>query len=99
MRPINLKISERTTNSSYSMTSSYSVNKSRSTYNVSAPSTPSFWPAPGMQFGLRKSMSQTEVIESQRGFKPSDIRDPQKREFLNHLTKRVFKVGMVSVLL
>lgn len=44
-------------------------------------------------------MSTTEVakvIETGRGFKPSDRQDPQKREFLTDLTKRVFKVGLVS---
>lgn len=71
------------------------LNRSKSTYNVSAPATPNFWPTPALQYGLRRS-SSSNVIESQRGFKPSDRKDPTKREFLADLTKRVFKVGLVS---
>ena len=55
-----------------------------------------FWPTPALQFGLKRSQSITDIVESQRGFKPSDRNDPSKREFLTNLTKRVFKVGLVS---
>ncbi|XP_044751639.1 uncharacterized protein LOC123311634 isoform X2 [Coccinella septempunctata] len=45
-------------------------------------------------YNLRRSKTVSCVIDTQRGFKPSDSRDPVKREFLTSLTKRVFKVGL-----
>ena len=40
---------------------------------------------------LRKSHSTANcVIISKRGFKPSDIRDPLKREFLTNLTQKIW---------
>lgn len=93
--------SKSTTNqnasSSYSVTKkSYSMSRSAANVPSSAPSTPSGqWTS--KPFGqLQKSQSITEVIESNRGFKPSDTSDPGKRDFLTSLTKRVFKVGLVS---
>ncbi|CAH1967642.1 unnamed protein product [Acanthoscelides obtectus] len=38
--------------------------------------------------------SVADSIESSRGFKPSDVNDPHKREFLTSLTQKVFKVGV-----
>lgn len=96
MRLIN-KIVDSSTTSSYSMTKkSYNVTKSSSSRIIpsSVPSTPtSSWP-PNVQ-QLRKSQSISDVIESERGFKPSDRKDPNKRAFLNNLTQRVFKVNLV----
>ena len=84
--------------SSYSYTKkSYSITKSASSKFVpsSLPSTPSgSWP-PRSFLPLQKSQSTTEIIAT-RGFKPSDVNDPSKKAFLNNLTKRVFKVGLVS---
>lgn len=85
--------------SSYSSFSkkTYSIGKSASSKFIpsSAPTTPSsYWPS--SKFNLQKSQSITDVVESSRGFKPSDRRDPHKNEFLQSLTQRVFKVGLVS---
>lgn len=84
---------------SMSEKTSYSLTKSATTRFMpsSVPSTPiaSGWPQPNSNFLLQKSFSSTNV-ESERGFKPSDRRDPQKNEFLKSLTRRVFKVGSVS---
>ncbi|ENN81839.1 hypothetical protein YQE_01778, partial [Dendroctonus ponderosae] len=84
--------------SSYSVSKkSYSVSKSSSSSKFlpsSTASTPTGqWPSkPFSQ--IQRSQSITEVIESNRGFKPSDTSDPSKRDFLTSLTKRVFKVGL-----
>lgn len=100
MRQINqVSLSTKTSTSSYSVNSGYGLARSNS--NVFAPSTPSTpsWPSAKPPFGLQRSMSSAgvaQVIETGRGFKPSDRRDPQKCEFLTDLTKRVFKVGLVS---
>lgn len=101
MRQINqINVSTKTSTSSYSNGSGYSLNRSNSNiFTPSVPTTPS-WSSTKPNFGLKKSMSTTEVtevIETGRGFKPSDRQDPQKREFLTDLTKRVFKVGLVSL--
>lgn len=95
------KITDSVTQKSSSYSSftkrSYSIEKSASSRYVpsSALSTPSaHWPH--SKFGLKKSQSITDVVESSRGLKPSDRKDPQKREFLQSLTQRVFKVGLVS---
>lgn len=86
-----------TTTSKKTASSSYALSKSVSSHQIkSVPTTPNYWPSPATGFGLQKSLSTTDVIESDRGFKPSDRKDPQKKEFLTSLTKRVFKVGMVS---
>lgn len=101
MRQINqVSVSTKTSRSSYSQNSGYSLNRSNSnTFIPSTPTKPS-WPSGKPNFGLKKSMSVTEVaevLETGRCFKPSDRQDPQKREFLTDLTKRVFKVGLVSL--
>lgn len=86
-----------TTTTSKTSSSSYSISKSSSSrYLSSAPGTPNLWPSPALDFGLRKTHSATNVVESQRGFKPSDTKNPHKREFLQSLTQKVFKVGSVS---
>lgn len=95
MRQINNYSRSKSTTTTTASSGFISLNKSKSTFNIFAPTTPNFWPSPALEFGLRRS-SSTDVIESQRGFKPSDRRDPSKREFLTNLTKRVFKVGLVS---
>lgn len=85
--------------STYSMSkSSYSLNKSLSGHQISSPSTPNHWQPHGYQHSLQKSSSLSGLVESGRGFKPSDIKDPQKNAFLTNLTKKVFKVGKVSIL-
>ena len=38
----------------------------------------------------------TKAISKERGFQPSDLGDPQKRNFLTALTNRVFHLKMVS---
>lgn len=92
MRQINqVSLTTKSSTSSYSVNSGYRLARSNS--NVFTPATT----APNR--GLQRSISSTqvnEVIETGRGFKPSDRQDPQKREFLTDLTKRVFKVGLVS---
>lgn len=95
MRQIhNLSVTKKSSsNTSYS---NYSLNRSCSSHHISAPTTPSYWPNSPVNYGLQKSQSITDVIESERGFKPSDRNDPSKRDFLTSLTKRVFKVGLVS---
>lgn len=99
MRLINKIVDSSTTSTSYSRTrKSYNVTKCSSTRYVpsSVPSTPtSSWP-PKIPHQLRKSQSISDVIDSQRGLKPSDIKDPNKRAFLNSLTQQVFKVRLVS---
>lgn len=54
------------------------------------------WPALGQRQGIQKSFSTNCVIETKRGFKPSDIRDPTKKQFLTDLTQRIWKFGPVS---
>lgn len=99
MRQINQQsVSSKTSTTSYSVNSGFSLARSNSNLFPSTPTSPS-WPSSKPGFGLKKSMSTTEVaevIETGRGFKPSDRQDPQKKEFLTDLTKRVFKVGLVS---
>lgn len=100
MRQLTKITDSRQSSSSYSSFSkkSYSIGKSASSKFVpsSAPSTPSsYWPT--STFSLKKSQSITDLIESSPGLKPSDRKDPRKREFLQSLTKRVFKIGLVSV--
>lgn len=99
MRQIHkMTMSQKGAQNSYS---NYSLNKSYSSHQLSSlPCTPTnLWP-PSIQrnYPLQKSHSITEMIESQRGFKPSDTTDPTKREFLTRLTERVFKVGLVSLI-
>lgn len=93
MRQINqVNVTTKTSTSSYSVNSA-GYRLARSNSNVSTPAIA----APNS--GLQRSISSNEVnkvIETGRGFKPSDRQDPQKREFLTDLTKRVFKVGLVS---
>lgn len=73
------------------------MNRSVSTHKMGPTSpAPGFWPA-GSDYSLKKSFSTNSVIETGRGFKPSDIRDPSKREFLTNLTHRIWKVGSVSL--
>ncbi|KAJ8919944.1 hypothetical protein NQ315_006473 [Exocentrus adspersus] len=90
------KIVDSKTENSYSVTKkTVTLTKSSSSKHVpsSLPGTPSgHFPPTG--FGLQKSQSITEVVESARGFKPSDRNDPSKRDFLHSLTQRVFKVGL-----
>lgn len=82
--------------STYSVTKkSYSFTKSSSSSKFAQPSTTGGnWPPRQ----LKRSQSITEVIESNRCFKPSDATDPGKKAFLTNLTQRVFKVGLVSYL-
>lgn len=76
----------------------YSLSKSYSSHQLSAPCTPNYWPSSNpCNYPLQKSQTITSMIESNRGFKPSDRKDPAKREFLTSLTQKVFKVGLVSV--
>lgn len=85
-----------TTSSSSSM---YSINRSVSQQHV-GPSSPGFgkWPPGSQNYSLKKSLSANSVVETGRGFKPSDMKDPSKREFLTNLTHRIWKVGVsVSV--
>lgn len=102
MRQINkLSLSTKASSSSYSVSSNgFSLNRSNSTHNLpSTPATPSLKPT--SNFGLQRSVSSNEVadvIETGRGFKPSDVQDTQKKQFLTDLTKRVFKVGLVSLI-
>lgn len=72
------------------MTSSSSVQ--RYTKQISA--SPAHWPSQSSNYSLQKSHSVNELIESNRGFKPSDRNDPNKRQFLQDLTQRVFKIGL-----
>lgn len=86
-----------TKKSSSSYSSSNSVGRSNSVHLPSAPTTPSL-NVPSTNYGLQRSFSSNEVaevIETGRGFKPSDRSDPRKNQFLTDLTKRVFKVGLV----
>lgn len=95
MRQIHkMTMSQKSTSNSYS---NYSLNKSFSSHQMSAPTTPTYWPKSSRNYTLQKSQSISEIIESQRGFKPSDRKDPAKREFLTNLTNKVFKVGLVSI--
>lgn len=72
--------------------SSYAISKSASSKVLfSTPSSGSSSSA----FSLQKSFSSSE-IDDKRGFKPSDRSDPAKRKFLQNLTQKVFKVGLVS---
>lgn len=96
MRQIHkMTLSQKSAQNSYN---NYSLNKSYSSHQISSlPCTPTnYWPSTQRNYPLQKSQSITEMIESQRGFKPSDRKDPAKREFLTRLTERVFKVGLVS---
>nr|CAH7748718.1 unnamed protein product [Callosobruchus chinensis] len=72
--------SEQQYSSSYSETKSY--------YTTSKN-----WP-PDKYGGCGDSVADS--IESSRGFKPSDVNDPHKREFLTSLTQKVFKVGVLN---
>lgn len=101
MRLISKVVDSKSTqnSSTYSVTKkSYSFTKSASSSKFpqsSTPSTPSGnWPPRQ----LKRSQSITELIESNRCFKPSDTTDPGKKAFLTNLTQRVFKVGLVSYL-
>lgn len=88
MRLISKVVDSKSTqnSSTYTVTKkSYSLTKSSSSSKSLAPPRP-----------LKRSQSITEVIESNRCFKPSDTTDPGKKAFLTNLTQRVFKVGLVS---
>ncbi|XP_063919964.1 uncharacterized protein LOC135134972 isoform X4 [Zophobas morio] len=92
MRLLN-KIVDSRSESMYSMTKKTSYNLAKSATARFIPSSePTSWPK--SNFLLQKSHSTSGVVESERGFKPSDRKDPQKREFLQNLTQRVFKVGL-----
>lgn len=45
---------------------------------------------------IQKSASASGIIESNRGFKPSDRHDPRKREFLTALSQKIWHVSSVS---
>lgn len=96
MRLLNKIVDSKCEMYSMNKKTSYNLSRSASTKFIpsSAPSTPS-WPKPASSFLLQKSHSITDV-ETQRGFKPSDCKDPQKKAFLKNLTQKVFKVGLVS---
>lgn len=99
MRQIN-QLTSVTTQKSTTTTSTAGSFTIRSGHGLNRSSSGLFpAPAPATGYGLRRSASGgevTEVIETGRGFRPSDRKDPHKREFLTDLTKRVFKVGLVS---
>lgn len=67
--------------------SSYAISKSASSKVL--------FSTPSAGCSLQKSLSVSE-IDDKRGFKPSDRNDPAKRRFLQNLTQKVFKVGLVS---
>lgn len=96
MRLISKVVDSKSTqnSSTYSVTKkSYSFTKSASSSKF--PQTPSGNWDPRQ---LKRSQSITELLESNRCFKPSDTTDPGKKAFLTNLTKKVFKVGLVSYL-
>lgn len=66
---------------------SYAISKSASSKVL--------FSTPSSAFSLQKSLSVSE-IDDKRGFKPSDRNDPAKRKFLQNLTQKVFKIGLVS---
>lgn len=88
MRLISKVVDSKSTQNS----STYTVTKK--SYSLTKSSSSSKSLAPPRQ--LKRSQSITEVIESNRCFKPSDTTDPGKKAFLTNLTQRVFKVGLVS---
>lgn len=46
---------------------------------------------------LKKSCSSNNVeVLTKRGFKPSDRRDPHKRQFLMNLSKQIWHYNVVS---
>lgn len=76
----------------------YSMSKSASSHHViQSNNRTKCWPPHGLEQGLRKSYSTNCVIETTRGFKPSDVRDPNKREFLTNLTHKIWKFGPVRI--
>lgn len=90
----------RNTSSSYSVKKTsnvFAVNKSASSHQiVQGGNKTKCWPPHGLNQGLQKSFSTNCVIETKRGFKPSDIRDPNKKQFLTNLTHQIWKVVPVS---
>ncbi|KAL3285201.1 hypothetical protein HHI36_019316 [Cryptolaemus montrouzieri] len=95
MRLINKIVDSKSNHSSFSM-ASYSMMKSESSKSFipSSSQIQTAWPPYSSNFALKKSKTTSSVVETKRGFKPSDFKDPSKREFLTNLTKRVFKVGL-----
>lgn len=88
-------MTKNTNGSMYSMkktNSMYAVNKSASSHQMIQKGN-ACWPP--HQQSIRKSFSTNSVIETKRGFKPSDVRDPNKREFLTNLTQKIWKLGPV----
>lgn len=81
---------------STSSSSAYTLNRSASSQHMGpSKSLHGFWPPnTGGNYSLKKCFSTNSVVETSRGFKPSDMRDPGKKEFLTHLTKRIWKVGV-----
>lgn len=45
----------------------------------------------------KSSSSVNSTLITKRGFKPSDMYDPQKKEFLTNLSYKLFPVSWVSV--
>lgn len=88
-------MTKSTSTAMYSMkknNSAFAVNKSASSHHVLQNSN-RFWPPHGKS--IRKSFSTNSVIETKRGFKPSDVKDPNKKEFLTNLTQKIWKLGPV----
>lgn len=72
-----------------------SKTETRSSYAISKSSSSKVLFSSPSGRSLQKSLSVSE-IDDKRGFKPSDRNDPAKRRFLQNLTQKVFKVGLVS---
>lgn len=45
---------------------------------------------------IQKSASASGIIESGRGFKPSDMFDPRKKEFMTNLSHKLLHLSKVS---
>ncbi|KAK9880848.1 hypothetical protein WA026_013173 [Henosepilachna vigintioctopunctata] len=95
MRLISKTVDSKNLQNTYASTS-YSISKCESSRSMRSSdlTTPTSWYSHNVNQGLQKSKTTSCVIETKRGFKPSDFKDPDKKEFLTNLTRRVFKIGM-----